>query len=335
MKTKLTLSAAFIFALLTHAFAITRTVSNNNGSPGQYTTFAAAHTAAVNGDTILVHGSATNYGTFTVQKRLTIIGTGHNPQKQAPLVSTVDYINISSTAKGTKVIGFNVYEVNTQNQEVDSIEIRLCYFQYRINMDDYYANDWIIDGNVFVSSGININGGCFHYGHRIRNNFFNGYIQSFGNCQSSYSYLENNIFVRNNDVPLYDVYSFYVNNNIFYRVSYPGGSFTSNTFSNNISYMCGNNNFPNGVNQVNVNPLFVNFPNAGAYFSYAYDFHLQPGSPAIAAGNDGTDLGVYGGVGDYNQYGIPRNPQIKEFNIANPTISSGGTLNINFKSTIR
>lgn len=336
MKTKLTLSAAFIFALLTHAFAATYTVSNNNGSPGQYTTFAAAHTAAANGDTILVHGSATNYGTFAVSKKLTIIGTGHNPQKQSPLETTVDYINLYTGCNGTKVIGFTVYQVNTENINLDSIEVRLSNVTYRILIDQQQCSDWIIEGNVFSGTASNISGACNQFGHRIRNNFFNGVIEDFGACQTSYHYVENNIFVRSGDYPFYNCYTMYANNNIFYKVYNPGGVYSSIAFNNNLSYLCpGGNTFPNGVNQVGVDPQFINYPPAGAYFSYAHNYRLQPSSPAKNAGIDGTDLGLYGGVGDYNQNGTPRNPQITQFNIANPTISSGGTLNINFKSTIR
>lgn len=336
MKTKLTLSAAFILALLSHAFAATFTVSNNNGSPGQYTTFAAAQTAAASGDTILVHGSSTNYGTFNVSKRLTLIGTGHNPQKQSPLESTVDYINLYTGCTGTKIIGFTVYQVNTENINLDSIEVRLCNVTYRILLDQGQCSDWIIEGNVFTYTAANISGTCTQFGHRIRNNFFNGVIEDFGNCQSGYHYVENNIFVRNADNPFYNDYSFYANNNIFYRVFNPAGAFSSIAFNNNLSYNCtSTNNFPNGVNQVNVDPQFVSYPPVGAYFSYAHNYRLQPTSPAKNAGLDGTDLGLYGGVGDFEQNGTPRNPQIKEFNITNPTISSGGTLNINFKSTIR
>lgn len=58
-------------------FATVRTVSNNAGTVAQYTTIQAAVNAAVNGDTIYLHGSTVPYVGFTVtDKRLVVIGPG-------------------------------------------------------------------------------------------------------------------------------------------------------------------------------------------------------------------------------------------------------------------
>ncbi|MDB5282797.1 MAG: hypothetical protein JWO06_1872 [Bacteroidota bacterium] len=331
MKTKVLFSALLIFLATVSTYAAIRTVSNNTNSPGQFTTFAAAQSAANDGDTILIHGSPFNYNTFSVSKRLVLIGTGHNPQKQAPLKSTVDYINLYTGSLGTKIIGLDLYMIHTMNQHIDSIEIVLCKLSYQISIDQSLCNAWLIDGNVFLYTGDNISGACSQAGHLIRNNLFNGPISNFGNCQSNYHYIMNNIFLYSGNAFGND-FNFYIYNNIFYRANPTGASAT---YSNNISYQCGNNNFPNGVNQTNVDPKFVNFPSGGAYFDYSYDFNLLSGSPAKSAGNDGTDLGAYGGTGDFEQNGMPHNPQLTEFNISNPTIISGGTLNVNFKSKIR
>ncbi|MFN0033220.1 MAG: hypothetical protein ACKVOR_13750 [Flavobacteriales bacterium] len=311
------------------------TVSNNTANPGQYNNFAAAHTAAANGDSIYVHGSNINYGTFNITKRITVIGTGHNPQKQAPLKSFVDYINMGAGSSRSNIIGLEVYQLITANDGIDSLLIQNCKFTNRIYILHSYSDVWTIDGNVFASTGENLKGGCNMGGHQVRNNIFNGQIVDFGNCAQGYSYCDHNVFLRNTDM-MYNVFNWYFTNNIFYRGNPHGYAEANNTWNYNISYQCANNNFPNGVgNQVNVNPGFVNFPVAGDYFSYAYDFHITDGQPADNAGNDATDLGVYGGTGDYNQNGIPRIPYMYEFNITNPVVSSGGNLNVNFKSRIR
>jgi hypothetical protein len=333
MKTKSVLFALTLLFTLTAAHATIRTVSNNNNSPGQYTDFASAHTASSNGDTIYVSGSPYNYNTFAVSKRLTIVGTGHNPQKQAPLRSFVDYVYFYTGSNGAKVIGMEVYYFNTQAGDIDNIEIRNCKITYQIYAQHGTASNWIIDGNVFVYTAANIRGTCNQDGFRIRNNVLNGSIENFSNCQNNYHYVENNIFLRNADA-FADCYMFYVNNNVFYRAN-PYTSGVSATYSNNISYQCTNNGFPNGTNQTNVNPQFVSFPNAGAYFDYSYNFNITNGSPADNGGTDGTDMGVYGGSGDYDRDGLPRLPYIASYNIANPTISPGGTLNVTFKSKIR
>jgi len=332
----LTLSALLLAGATTQAAV--RTLNNATPSPGQFTTFAAAQTASANGDTILVQGSATNYGSFSLSKKLTLIGTGHNPQKQAPLKSFLDYVYLYTGSNGSSIIGLEVYQISDENDNLDSVTVTNCKITYRILMDNSQSGDgWLIDGNVFTNTTDNFRGGCSSGSFTAQNNVFNGYITSF-DCSpgSKYRYFYNNLFIGNNASALQSVSNFYMYNNIFYRSSpCPGGYGVSATFERNLSYQCGSNAFCNGTNLTNTDPLFVNFPSAGATFSYSYDFNLQSGSPAKNYGNDGKDLGVYGGTGDYNQNGIPRNPYISEFSISNPTISSGGTLNVNFKSKIR
>jgi hypothetical protein len=326
------LSLALVFGF--DAMAVIRTLSNNTNSPGQFTTFAAAHTASATGDTIYVHGSPYNYGSFTLSKQLTIIGIGHNPQKQAPLKSFVDYIYFGTGSGGSKVIGMEIYEVHTSTSNINNVEIRLCKITYRILLDDASSSNWIVESCVFTSAGMNFHGSSSQSGHRIRNSVFNGYIYNM-NGSNGYHYIENNVFLYNGSAFDY-VNPAYVNNNIFYR-SNPSGTGNGITYSNNISYQCANNNFPNGTNLTNQDPQFVNFTSGGpgVYFSYAHDYRLQATSPAKNYGTDSKDLGVFGGIGDYNQNGIPRIPYISEFTISNPTVSPGGTLNIDFKSKVR
>ncbi len=124
-------------------------------------------------------------------------------------------------------------------------------------------------------------------------------------------------------------------NNIFYRASPSGCSGCNNNFDHNVSYQCSNNNFPNGTNYTNVDPGFVNFPNAGAYFNYSYDFHIQNTSAVKNGGNDGTDPGVYGGTVTFNQNGIPAIPYVKTLTITGSnTVPANGTLNISVKGKV-
>ena len=192
MKIKPVLFALALLFAFTAAHATIRTVSNNNNSPGQYTDFATAQTASANGDTIYISGSPYNYGTFSISKRLTIVGTGHNPQKQAPLRSFVDYVYFYTGSNGAKVIGMEVYYFNTQAGDIDNIEIRNCKITYQIYAQHGSASGWIIDGNVFIYTAANIRATCSQDGFRIRNNVFNGSIENFGNCQSNYRPLPTN-----------------------------------------------------------------------------------------------------------------------------------------------
>jgi hypothetical protein len=323
------------------AKATVRTCNNNNPSPGQYATLQNAINAANAGDTIYISGSYFSYGSVNVDKKLTIIGTGHNPQKQGPLKSNVDGITFSNAnAKNTKLMGLVLGAVYTTAANVDSIYIERNEIVYYIYIPNNGGHDyWFIQGNLFSYTGMNIymmSSGANSW-FIIRNNIFNGFMNDLSyNYSNSSVYLLNNIFLYNGNAFQNSSFGLYIYNNIFYRAS-PSVSTTGCAWQNNLSYQCANNSFPGGSgNQPNVDPLFVNFPNAGDYHSYSYDFNLQSSSPAINAGNDGKNIGHTGGDFYYEKYGIPSIPQIRAFNFTSSTnIAPGGTLQFNVKSTIK
>ncbi|MBI3233639.1 MAG: hypothetical protein HYZ42_06290 [Bacteroidetes bacterium] len=333
--TKITLFTFMLFISI-QSKATIRTVNNSPTSPGQFNSVSAAISAANSGDSIYICGSSTNYGAFTVNKRLTIIGTGHNPQKQAPLVSLVDQVYITSS--GVRIIGLNCYTVEANSGNVDSVYIERNYFRYRLTINQSNCDHWYIQGNVFGYSDDNIYfcstcGSSYIYAY---NNVFNGRLNELDyNGYNTNIYIMNNLFLRNGDAFSGSNYYLYIYNNTFYRAN-PSPSTTGCTWGGNTSYQCSNNAFPSGTNKTNVNPSFINFPNGGAYFDYSYNFNLQDTSQLKNAGTDGTDIGITGGIGYYEQNGIPNIPQIREFNITSSrTIAPGGTLNINIKSTIK
>ncbi len=334
MRTKLLLVTAILFAAV-NANATIRTVSNNLNSPGQFTNIAAAITAASAGDTIYVHGTPYNYGSVTVTKKLVFIGPGHNPQKQNALPATLDNFIMNPTSTGSKIIGFNIAsQIYSNGDNTDTISIINCKIQYRVLIQNYYCDAWLIDGCVFVYTNENIEGTYNQSSHTVRNCILNGDIRNFYSSGQGYHYCNNNIFLRSGNV-FSNAYYWYVNNCIFYRANTTQVGWQQ--FSNCLVFLPqnGTTTFPNGTGHLNFNPVFVNFPGAGANFDYSYNFNLQSGSPADNAGNDGTDLGVYGGLGDYEQNGNPRIPAVTEISISNPTVAPGGTLNVTFKSKVR
>lgn len=335
MKAKLLLLALGMFLGAGSAFATIYTVSNNTNSPGQYTTFAAAQAVATNGDTVYMHGSPFNYGTLNFTKQLVVIGTGHNPQKQSPLVSFCDYVQFSTGSNGSKVIGMQIYQFSSNSDNVDNIGLYSCKITYRGYIPNYYCDNWMIDGCVFVYTAQCFSGGCYGSGFTFRNCFIGGALENFGNCQNGYHYIDHCIFTRPSGDVFSNDYAFYVNNSIFYHINVPGNGMSA-TWANNLSYACNNNNFPGGTNQVNVDPQFVNVPNTTVSWSYSYNFALQTASAGHNAGTDGTDLGLYGGFGDFDRDGTPRIPYIKQFDInGSNAVAPGGNLNVTIKSNIR
>ncbi len=330
----------FLLALSTTiANATTLTLNNAVPSPGQYTTWAAAQAAAVNGDTILVQGTTYNYFTLNVTKRLTIIGAGHNPtDKQNNQASFCDVVSFGTGAQGAKIFGMEIGTVTTANNDVDSVTVALCRITGALLLSHSQCEFWILDGCIFTNSGNCVNAQSLAFGDAIfQNNIFNGIIFAFNGPYIGYNYFNNNIFLGSNSYILQYCLNFYLNNNIFYRAGLLNYGNSNLTFNKNNSYQClGGNTFPNGTNYENVNPLFVTNIGTGAFFTNATDYHLQTTSPLLNAGSDGTDLGVYGGNGDYDQGGVPRNPYIKTFNITGPSsINVGDNLQIYIKAKVR
>jgi len=97
------------FAAILPATSAVITVDNSANSAGQYTGLQAAINAANAGDSIYISGSITSYGTVTLNKRLILFGTGYNPAKQSPLVSTtgtitLDTVTSVSGASGSRIM---------------------------------------------------------------------------------------------------------------------------------------------------------------------------------------------------------------------------------------
>ncbi len=155
-----------------------------------------------------------------------------------------------------------------------------------------------------------------------------------------------------------------VANNIFYCTTATAFALVAKNsiFSNNIMYgeltpFVATDFSTNGNssvnNQINISPLFITPIAFNTFFNYTHtspasgpfaDFHLQAGSPAIGAGTDGTDLGIYGGStpwrdgsttdSRYRYYPLPDAvPVITGVTVQNPVVNEGGNLQIQLNAT--
>jgi hypothetical protein len=327
MKTKFILLAMLI---ATYSKATIRTVNNNNPSPGQFANFGAAHTSAVAGDTIYISGSPTSYGTNNISKQLVVIGTGHNPEKQNPLVSTFDAINCNAGA-GSKFIGltFTGSVTNAQNATYEHCKFsgvyifaaspltatfNKCVFTSPLIVNNSGSNTAVFNNCIFTNS---IGGGsALTSGSAFNCLFLGNAITSVANNLSNFNFL----------------------NNIFYGTSPQiTGTNTNTGMSDNLSFNCPNNNFNGTIlnfNLTNVDPLFILYAPSG--FHYTDNYALQSISPGHNYGNDGKDIGIYGGSTGVNFHmgGEPSIPQIKQLNLQS-SVSTGQTINVNVISNSR
>lgn len=334
---------ALIVAVASPLHARILTVSNTSYSPGQYLTFDEAHLAAFPNDTIYVHGSTINYGPIFINRPgLTVIGTGHNPQKQFPFVSA--FTDISINAPDITIIGVvaNVILHSGRNFTLRRCMIRGGGFGDDVSISTGFSGtaNVLIESNVFTNENFTRNLRLFWNAGdviSIRNNVFSSQIDPSGPGIPNSFEIANNLFLHGpNAFGFIDKAT--ISNNIFYGSSPFVPNSSTITMRNNISFQCGNNFFTTGPFITNIanledeDPMLVNYPGPGVddVYSYLHDYHLAPGSPCILSGSDGTDRGLYGGFGTiFNMEGEPPIAEITQLLITSPTtVQPGGILNI-------
>lgn len=356
---KVLISLFFVLCFGGVSIAQVLTVSNTTNSPGQFTNLQDAIDAANSGDTIYVHGSPTNYGTVTVNKRLTIIGPGFNAQGQFTTPATIitiflDAIVPSSSATGSKFIGLNIgrlLEKSSEQFQIDSIIIERCRF-FTNNAQNYVlGNNWVIRNNLFEWTST-------HSGHSLNLNFYNNIVIAnniFNSPAGSYQIRnsnKNSVIITNNlflghyvsSLQFLNISNAVFANNIFFGKS-PFGASTS-VFENNLTWGEPYNSIlpygdNTGINNfVFVNPEFEDVPaptSAEKYlFSYDNDYRLKPTSPGKNAGTDGTDIGIFGGpypmpLNNGIITGEPYIPQIYYMHLQNNVIDQNTPINVTIK----
>lgn len=346
-KSIFTLALATLFCA--NSWAKVRTVSQDAATPAQYTTIAAAITASAAGDTIYIHGSATQYPTFTVNKvNLTFIGAGYAPTKENPLTTMLNYVNLDTTGnnqtgRGTKLIGLEIYQVSVgsnwggvQAAKNKNVVISRCNISYI----DISGDNWTISNNV-ITGWLNIE---YHGSIVISNNIFDTSYLSTTN--QSTVLVANNLFFKGGTV-LYNTISLAtIANNIFVGTAITvAASITNNNMNNNLTFhifgITGSgetlptaNNTGSG-NITDADPMF-NFETSvvllsSTALSLAWDFTLQAGSPALTASASAGEIGLYGGAYPWtDNTGMGAMPFVEHMNISG-VVPAGGNINVDVK----
>jgi len=318
-------------------------VSNLPNNPFTYNNVDAAIAAAQPGDTIYAHGSNIAYPDFTITKSIIIIGTGGFPQTEFGLKSRFDRITFNSNISdvvinGIEIVNYHLDFISITN--IHNVLITNCFFSWNNWGNIRFSNlinssDIRIFNNVFSGGSQNKiefgnNTGCFNI--IIDHNIINGCIVGLNILNTV---IQNNIFYNpaGTNTFINPCSLAIISNNIFFNAD-PKNNTSSCIFNNNISYSTGSQlTAMGGTNIDNTNPQFVNVPAAGIYSS-TNNFNLQAGSPCIAAGSDGLNLGYYGGDEIVAPLGEPYNvPVIRVMNIQNPIVPQTGNVNVKVRST--
>lgn len=326
-------------------FATTYTLDNNPGAPADFTNATDAMSAVVDGDTLYVQPSPTSYGIISLDNRVVILGSGHNPDFSASRseFSGINFYNGSgeSIIKGLYVS--NLVRL-VENQTVNNVILSHNYFtgQNVINTEIWATGaGWIIENNIIYSTSNWLSIPGFTNNTIFRNNLFCHVSYSLFYSVSSGVVFDHNTFIFSGPSDITSIFNsstgVVFTNNIVYVTAPSANNLQNNcsscTWENNLTYSINNTitDLP-GNNLNNVDPLFVNVPDNSANFLYTNDYNLVAGSPAINAGTDGTDIGLTGGIGTFNMNGFdPTLPRIGEVTLLNATAPVNGTITLHVR----
>lgn len=346
MKKLSFLTALLWFCFTSESNATQWSVSNSPANPGQFASIQAALDApnVMPGDTLLIQPTPVRHPDFELTKRLVFIGGGHSPSHSPGQITTLSRIYITSPANAIAASGSKFYG------------LRMSYFRGYGNSGN--ISDITFENVLFDclhcpnESGIRIDNGTMPVNMLVKNCYFQSCIYDaplffnqtgstgtassitvlntvFSNCGgSSIKHFKGVLMVSNctflSPNPIYDVKFATLQNCIFNTGTFDP-NVTDNLFNNCIATDASLPPAGNlGTNNIS-NTAVVFVPNT---------VMLDPSSPGYTGGNNGTQMGVYGGGGNYSSSGEPLNsPIIRNLNIKNITIAQNGNLTIDLLAT--
>lgn len=329
-----------LLAALVHIHVATQatvhTVSNATNHPAQFTSVQTAVNTATAGDTILVTGSATSYGTVDITKAITLIGAGHNASPNTQFT----ILNLQAGSSNTKLIGVLItatcqFFANLTNITVERCRINGTFGPFNTG---YTMNGLVVRNCVFpITNTIAVGNSSTNI--RYENNIFAGTNPTALNTNNATNVsISHNLFMHATGGTAFNNVSMaIISDNIFWGRTPVHATVNNCTFNNNITFETTNDAIPFGSNvgsnnQTGVDPLFVNAP--ARTFNLGYNYNVQASSPGHAAGSDGTDIGVFGGAFPFvDLTGRPRIPLVTTLTILNNSIGQGGSLNVEMSGT--
>jgi hypothetical protein len=340
---KLAFTLLSLIGLTTYA-QNTVTMLHHNGTATPYygnTGFTNAYNASVHGDTIYLPGKYFSPPSV-IDKRLTIIGTGHFPDSTG--ATGVTYIQstltIGENADSTHIEGLYINgNIDIQNNTApNKLLIRRNYVNGQINFAGNRTTNPVIGARVLenvVASNIR---GENTYQLIVANNIINNIISGIHNGSILNNIVFGDPYVGSphwSNYALIDCNNTLIENNIFTGIESNGSTpglinCTNNTFNNNV--YCRTQNFGSNYNSGNFQAqdyaqIFVSA--ATKTFNYQYNYQLQ--NPGSYTGTDATQVSIYGGLfGPAKTASVPMNPHIYQKTISNKT-NNDGTLDVNIK----
>lgn len=327
MKKKL-LSVLIIFSVTVYSnaqapqFAVVRPDGTTYICP----TWDSAHSKAQDGDYIYMPGIYIS-GDKTITKSLNIFGAGHYPDSTVVTGKTV-ITGIITITKKCMLEGFQCQNVISNGINCSGSSFLRMNISGSLLLND--ASNILIDGCVVPE----IWGGGPNMCISASDVFIkNTILRKAGRLL--YSNFQNCIFLGSTSSNT----SFTVANSTFSNCFFRGlyiqdllPCFTLVGNSSNNSLWTSNIILSGQNNQITLQPdtVLVNSGGNGSWFDYSYNYHLKPTTIYATSGNDGTQIGIYGGSSPYREGAVPQNPHIYYKQVASST-NSNGQLQIQFK----
>lgn len=340
------LSCALIGLATTSIAQQARIVVEHGGNVQVFTDLTEAIVAApANADLYLSGGSFLVPGGFALDKTLHFIGAGIHPDTSAATGGTVlstgssSYFRLTSGANGSTFHGirFNVPGSGTcfglgtgeGDQDVVSVEFHRCQFQQGVILG---AVTPAASSSDFVECIFNSTINGYHArGHFTRCIFdyqagTGAEITGFGpdgfgtgqlvvrNCvglgtrigNSPNAVVENSVFTRTS-APFWQSNGMQIHNNLLV---------CNELISNMSGHVEGGN-----ILAVPVGSIFQ--LEGDSDYQFSDNLRLQASCPGVGAGNDGTDMGIYGSASPYKDGAAPHTPHFQRVGFAGGTNAAG------------
>ena len=338
------------------------------GSPisgTDYSTFDAANTAAVSGDTILIFPSIILNG--TISKKLFILGPGNwldpnatpkgNANQQAfGGIATIGNLTFDPGSNGSVLMGLNGGNVFVRDNNITiarNAEI-IIYVSYNVSsitnlqiLQNYRV--YVYQATAGISStNMNISNNLISRFYAVSGSTYSG---SVSNNVWSYDQTQTTNNLNGGASTFSGTFNielgggaFLLQNNIFlsYTNASAPSSFNYFTFSNGGNSIFNNNlalesstpiNWGVGTGNVttpigNAANIFSAFPLIGTASADAR-YQLKAGSPALTAGAGGTAIGMFTSTSPYKLSTIPTIPSIYALSSPQGNNPTGSTIQIN------
>lgn len=352
---KLTISICIcLFTFLTNAQTSPIMVCNSTGVTCMpYYNLDTAIYYANNGDYIYLPGGVLNLS-IPINKEIHIYGAGADLDSSLATGNTIINGNLwfqdttsFSTFEGFKLNG-SVCNNSTSPKIINTTFKRI----YINGINTFYTNSpYVVYNNLAFENCAFIN--CYieeqisNINSTLNNNLFSNSLLRPLNACSNLT-IRNCIFLGDfyNSCSLggntiYNCNNMIIKNSIFiqpagFQNNYPcgGGSSPFNIYSNNNLLLDGSASIVYSLFQGN---LISNCNSTFLYgcptYPYNIDsmFKLQPTSNGINAGDDATDIGIFGGAFPWKEGSVPSNPHIYH-KLINGTTNINGDLPVNIKA---